>query len=145
LQNPALAAGQRLAANLQHARAAGQPLQPVLAATGQSLLQAVGQPVGSQAAYAQQAVGQAAPGQQAVNQAAPSQPESSQALLGQDYFDEATHNEQAAGQAAQYAPTAGYSLRPQYGQRHAVPSGQQSHSEQAEAAASFLRNVIEIL
>ncbi len=125
MQNPALAAGQRLAANLQHARAAGQPLEPLLAAAGQPLQLLEGQAVhNQQSAHAQQTVESTAHPQQAAGQA--------------------THYQQVASQAAP-THTAGTELRPRYPERPRYASSSSGHLAQPAAEAtglgSILRNV----
>ncbi len=135
LQNPAVAAGQRLAANLQHARAAGQPLAPLLAAAGQPLQLLDGQAVHKQqSAHAQQTVEPTAHAQQVAGQTAHAQQAAGQAA----------HYQQVANQAAP-SHTAGTELRPRYPERPRYASSSSGHLAQpateATGLGSILRNV----
>jgi hypothetical protein len=146
LQNPALTAGQRLAANLQHARAAGQPLAPLLAAAGQPLQLLDGQAVhNQQSAHAQQTVESTAHAQQAAGQTAHAQQAVDSTAHAQQAAEQAAHYQQVANQAAP-SHTAGTELWPRYRERPRYASSSSGHLAQPAAEAtglgSILRNVI---
>ncbi len=145
MQNPALAAGQRLAANLQHARAAGQPLEPLLAAAGQPLQLLDGQAIhNQQSAHAQQTAESTAHAQQTVESTAHAQQTVESAAHAQQAAGQAAHYQQVANQAAP-SHTAGTELRPRYPERPRYASSSSGHLAQPAAEAtglgSILRNV----